>query len=213
MSAVQSMYQSVAGIKDSAMGRSSAQSGEEPPSGFQGGGTATDPYDQGNVERPAESGEEPPSGIQGKGTATDPYDAGNAPETAEAPMVSGQEPPTGIQGKGTATDPYDAGNAPENPSTSDTSTAAPSAQPSEPSVESTAVSSTSAPSSKTATDESADTRGRGLLKAPPKHRDETDVSPGTMPDGSHAQTSGDRGESYEPGRLNRLKGKFGFGHH
>jgi len=28
---------------------------------------------------PAQSGEEPPSGIQGKGTATEPYDQGNAP--------------------------------------------------------------------------------------------------------------------------------------
>ena len=42
---------------------------------------------------------------------------------------------------------------------------------------------------------------------------ERDVSPGTMPDGSHATTSGEKGESYEPGRMNKLKGKFHFGKH
>lgn len=40
---------------------------------------------------------------------------------------------------------------------------------------------------------------------------ERDVSPGTMPDGSHAVTSGDRGESYEPSTMSKFKGKLGFG--
>jgi hypothetical protein len=40
---------------------------------------------------------------------------------------------------------------------------------------------------------------------------ERDVSPGTMPDGSHAQTSGDRGESYEPSTLSKFKNKLGLG--
>lgn len=57
--------------------------------------------------------------------------------------------------------------------------------------------------------------GRNPLSASASRRaEERDVSPGTLPDGSHAQTSGDRGESYEPGRgFNRLKGKLPFGKH
>lgn len=48
--------------------------------------------------------------------------------------------------------------------------------------------------------------------APAKNRiEERDVSPGTLADGSHAKTSGDRGESYEPGKLNKLKSKLAFG--
>jgi hypothetical protein len=40
---------------------------------------------------------------------------------------------------------------------------------------------------------------------------ERDVSPGTMPDGSHAQTSGDRGESYTPNTMSKLKNKLHIG--
>lgn len=59
-----------------------------------------------------------------------------------------------------------------------------------------------------------ESRGRESLKAPARARhEERDVSPGTMPDGSHATTSGERGEGYEPGRLSKLKGVFSIGKH
>lgn len=181
MSQVEGIYQAVTDLKDNVMGTGSAQSGEEPPSGFQGKGTAEDPYDQGNVEPVDQLSREPSSGIQGKGTPTDPYDAGNAPEN----------PPAG----------------------SETDTTATSAQPAIPSANSAAASSPSA-ASKTATGYEADTRGRGALKAPPGRREEqTEVSPGTLPDGSHAQTSGDRGENYEPGKFSRFKAKLSLGKH
>ena len=63
-------------------------------------------------------------------------------------------------------------------------------------------------------EQKGESRGRENLKAParPRH-EERDVSPGTMPDGSHATTSGERGESYEPGKLSRLKGVFSMGKH
>jgi hypothetical protein len=81
MTSVQSISQTATDFKDKYMDSNAAQSGEEPVSGVQGKGTATDPYDAGNSTDPAPalSGEEPPSGIQGKGTATEPYDGGNAP--------------------------------------------------------------------------------------------------------------------------------------
>ncbi|KAL1592625.1 hypothetical protein SLS60_011041 [Paraconiothyrium brasiliense] len=70
--------------------------GNEPVSGVQGKGTATEPYDKGNSEDPTDpatrnetAGEEPVSGLQGKGTATDPFDQGNsadATNTATLPI-------------------------------------------------------------------------------------------------------------------------------
>ncbi|KAI9370801.1 hypothetical protein BJX61DRAFT_514077 [Aspergillus egyptiacus] len=68
------------------------QHGEEPISGVQGKGTATDPYDAGNREEQVLQNE-PLSGAQGKGTVTDPYDAGNraeqrAPKTTHNPTVT-----------------------------------------------------------------------------------------------------------------------------
>ena len=55
-------------------------------------------------------------------------------------------------------------------------------------------------------------RGRDPLRAPATNRiEERSVSPGTMPDGTHAQTSGERGQNYEPGKLSKLKGKLPFG--
>lgn len=59
--------------------------GNEPVSGVQGQGTATDPYDKGNSEDPTNpttrnetAGSEPVSGLQGKGTVTEPFDQGNS---------------------------------------------------------------------------------------------------------------------------------------
>lgn len=34
------------------------------------------------------------------------------------------------------------------------------------------------------------------------------ISPGTMADGRHVETSGDRGENYEPGVKDKIKGFF-----
>ncbi|KIY03784.1 uncharacterized protein Z520_00475 [Fonsecaea multimorphosa CBS 102226] len=143
------------------------------------------------------SGQEPPSGIQGKGTLDEPYDQGNAPENTA--MRSDQEPLSGVQGKGTATEPYDQGNAGES-TTSSQPTNAPA--------------SSASTAQKTASTKPAEAR-TGALNAPTRrHAEERDVSPGTLPDGSHAQTSGDRGESYAPSKgLNRLKGKLGLGKH
>lgn len=71
----------------------------------------------------AQSGVEPPSGIQGAGTATEPYDQGNAPENVaeQTPktVVNGgstttqskTEPLSGVQGKGTQDEPFDQGNS------------------------------------------------------------------------------------------------------
>lgn len=61
---------------------------------------------------------------------------------------------------------------------------------------------------------SADDRGRDSLKPPTKSvAEERELSPGSLPDGTHVQTSGDRGETYEPGKFSKLKGKLNFGKH
>ncbi|OAL20209.1 hypothetical protein AYO20_11535 [Fonsecaea nubica] len=144
-----------------------------------------------------QSGKEPPSGIQGKGTLDEPYDQGNAPENTA--LRSDQEPLSGVQGKGTATEPYDKGNAGES-TTSSQPTNAPA--------------SSASGAQKTASTKTSETRVNPLSAPTRRPAEERDVSPGTLPDGSHAQTSGDRGESYEPGKgLHRLKGKLGFGRH
>ena len=44
-----------------------------------------------------------------------------------------------------------------------------------------------------------------------KVSEQRDVSPGTLPDGSHAQTARDRGEVYEVSKLSKFKNKLGFG--
>jgi len=143
------------------------------------------------------SGEEPPSGIQGKGTVDEPYDQGNAPENIG--LQSGQEPVSGAQGKGTATEPYDQGNSGESTTSS---------QP----TNSTA--SNNSTTAKASSDKPTDARTKPLSAPMKTHSEERDVSPGTLSDGSHARTSGDRGESYEPAKgFNRLKGKLGLGRH
>lgn len=96
----------------------------------------------------------------------------------------------------------------ENPPKSASETAGTSSQPT------TTPTSNASTAPKSAATKATDDRGRNALNAPAKSRvDERDVSPGTLPDGSHAQTSGDRGEGYEPGKLSRLKGKLPFGKH
>ncbi|KIW11969.1 hypothetical protein PV08_09243 [Exophiala spinifera] len=144
----------------------------------------------------AQSGVEPVSGLQGSGTATDPYDQGNADDL----VTSGSEPPSGIQGKGTATDPYDGGNAPENPSVS---------------VSDTTPTPTAAVSTTVTSGKSAVERGRSGLTAPAQNKVfDRELSPGCLDDGTHVKTSGDRGESYEPSKMSRLKGKLTqFGRH
>ncbi|OCT45003.1 hypothetical protein CLCR_06323 [Cladophialophora carrionii] len=140
-----------------------------------------------------QSGIEPPSGIQGKGTVDEPYDQGNAPE--EIGVQSGQEPLSGVQGKGTAAEPYDQGNAGESTASSQPTNTSNSNGSLDP---------------KTASNKATDEQAHPSRK----RSEQRDVSPGTMPDGSHARTSGDRGESYEPSKgLNRLKGKLGMGKH
>ena len=44
-----------------------------------------------------------------------------------------------------------------------------------------------------------------------KVSEQRDVSPGTLPDGSHAKTASDRGEVYEVSKLSKFKNKLGFG--
>ncbi|KAL2851515.1 hypothetical protein BJY01DRAFT_117093 [Aspergillus pseudoustus] len=76
----------------------------------------------------ARHGEEPLSGVQGKGTATDPFDAGNRaeqPTTTQSQKTEqivaarhGDEPISGVQGRGTVSDPYDGGNRYEQPGAS-----------------------------------------------------------------------------------------------
>ncbi|KAL5421729.1 hypothetical protein PMIN06_003596 [Paraphaeosphaeria minitans] len=62
--------------------------GNEPVSGVQGKGTATEPFDGGNSEDPTalttqneSAGREPISGLEGKGTAAEPFDLGNSADT------------------------------------------------------------------------------------------------------------------------------------
>lgn len=130
-----------------------------------------------------------------------------------APAQSGEEPPSGIQGKGTATEPYDQGNAPESAAKSATQTAGTSSQPINTTVDAAAASTVST-TGKSAEGKGPGDRGRDPLKVPAKRREEIrDVSPGTLADGTHAQTSGERGGSYEPGKLSRLRGKLPFGKH
>ena len=74
--------------------------------------------------------EEPPSGLQGSGTPSSPYDGGNAPETTSDSVKSttsgptststsdssssknGEEPPNAQKGAGTVNEPFDGGNKP-----------------------------------------------------------------------------------------------------
>lgn len=49
MTTTDSMSQIITDLKDKVMGTDPPRSGEEPPAGLQGKGTATDPYDQGNA--------------------------------------------------------------------------------------------------------------------------------------------------------------------
>ena len=44
-----------------------------------------------------------------------------------------------------------------------------------------------------------------------KVSDQRDISPGTLPDGRHVQTAGDRGEVYEVSKMSKFKNKLGFG--
>lgn len=83
--------------------------------------------------------------------------------------------------------------------------------------EPTAVSSTSKSSTTgkaNGDQKNTEDRGRDPLRAPSSARiEERSISPGTLPDGTHAKTSGERGENYEPGKLSKLKGKLPFGKH
>lgn len=106
----------------------------------------------------------------------------------------------------------------ENISSKDAQTAGTSSQPINTTTQnqtpSPAVATTDKTSSTSDKGQKTESRGRESLKAPAKARhEERDVSPGTMPDGSHATTSGERGEGYEPGRFNKLKGVFSIGKH
>ena len=68
----------------------------------------------------ADQGEEPPSGMQGEGTVDQPYDQGNQPAQDQPPAETsgkegtGTEPISGEQGEGTVNEPYDKGNVHEN---------------------------------------------------------------------------------------------------
>ena len=63
--------------KDAILGKSTAQSGTEPPSGITGEGTQDKPYDQGNAPTATTQSQEPVSGETGKGTINEPFDKGN----------------------------------------------------------------------------------------------------------------------------------------
>ena len=49
------------------------------------------------------------------------------------------------------------------------------------------------------------------LRATRIRSEQREISPGTMPDGSHAMTSGDKGQNYEPSTMSKLKNKFFLG--
>ncbi|KNG45694.1 hypothetical protein TW65_07439 [Stemphylium lycopersici] len=104
--------------------------GKEPISGETGQGTATQPYDQGNLATPlatADKGtfldysnnetavKEPASGVLGKGTVTEPFDQGNDAKAADLPKdpVTG----SGIQDEFLKLDPVSQG--PTETTTSD----------------------------------------------------------------------------------------------
>jgi hypothetical protein len=53
-------------------------------------------------------------------------------------------------------------------------------------------------------------RDQAYLRAG-KVSEQRDVSPGTLPDGSHAKTASDRGEVYEASKMSKFKNKLGFG--
>lgn len=66
------------------------------------------------------AGNEPVSGVQGKGTATDPFDKGNSEDPTDPTTrneTAGQEPVSGLRGKGTATEPFDQGNLADSTNT------------------------------------------------------------------------------------------------
>jgi len=173
----------------------------------------------------AQSAAEPPSGMTGEGNLNSPYDAGNAPDNTPRPGV---EPPSGEKGQGTTSDPYDQGNAPENASNvpeGQIEHSTPTGYPEQPNVEEAQAATAGKieveeknkvtnEKFEKATGVTVDegnfgpNSGREAKRMISEHRD---VSPGTMPDGSHAQTAGDRGEVYEPSKMSKFKNKLGFG--
>ncbi len=57
-------------------------------------------------------------------------------------------------------------------------------------------------------------RGKEFESTGGVKKSERSISPGTKPDGSHAETDGDRGMGYTPpGKMGKLGAKLGFGHH
>jgi len=110
--------------------------GKEPISGETGQGTATQPYDQGNLATPLATadkgtfldysnnetgGKEPVSGALGKGTVTEPFDQGNDAKPADLPKdpVTG----SGIQDEFLKLDPVS--QEPTETTTTETTTSDP----------------------------------------------------------------------------------------
>jgi len=185
----------------------------------------------------AQSAAEPPSGLTGQGTTNSPYDGGNAPDNTPRPGV---EPPSGQQGTGTVSDPYDAGNAPENASNvpqgnmehptptgfpEHQGSGAPQAEPDIEEAQAVTASKNEVEQNNKATNEKFE-KSTGVTpdggnfepattgsarEAKRKVSEQRDISPGTLPDGSHAQTAGARGEVYEQSKMSKFKNKLGFG--
>lgn len=239
------VQQKLTDVKDSVLNGGLTKSGEEPPSGVQGKGTIDEPYDQGNApETAAGPGIEPPSGQKGSGTIDSPYDKGNAPgkdiiDTLLLPSslaasdildleINITEPSTTHQGSGL---PQAEPNAAEASAIQSSTSALEATQKSDASMttKSTGVAAdggnfdAAAPGAgEEATRELApapkktDTeRGRFNQPASGLQNMERDISPGQLDDGTHVQTSGDKGESYAPGKLslNKIKGKLHIGKH
>jgi hypothetical protein len=78
---MESVSNTVTNVKQTLLSQgTTTQSGTEPPNAQQGKGTIESPYDSGNApEQPVGQGVEPPNAQQGKGTVDSAYDQGNQP--------------------------------------------------------------------------------------------------------------------------------------
>jgi len=165
----------------------------------------------------SQSDVEPPSGIKGEGTLDQPYDGGNDPENPpQTPLqkpVESAESAESVESPSTA---HQGSGLPESPPNAAQIEKIKESKAMEEAEQKGAVPSSATPKSTglAADGGNFDAAGKGAGKEAGRLRSlDREVSPGTRDDGTHAVTSGDKGESYEPSKFNKLKGKFHIGGH
>lgn len=169
------------------------------------------------VVRESQSGEEPPSGKRGAGTLDSPYDAGNAPENpgSSIPSTSSNKPvDTSVESPSTT---HQGSGLPEQTPTEAQSQAIKQSTEKSEAVQKGVVGAGNGGKTQKSTGVAAsggnfDAAQKGAGKEADRLRNlEREVSPGTRDDGTHVRTSGEKGESYEPSKMSKFKGKLHMG--